>query len=157
MQALFELQPLSLKANERVILQTDQLTIPQGKHTAIIGPNGAGKSTLLRALLGYFNAQVTLNGHPVQEQIRAGKLAFVAQNGRYGMPLSVEEYVKLGQFNPTLFSTRKVNQQHLSLLLDQFELSHLRHKRINQLSGGEQQRANIVRALMTKCAVYFIR
>ncbi|EJS89079.1 hypothetical protein AAUPMC_11536, partial [Pasteurella multocida subsp. multocida str. Anand1_cattle] len=65
MQALFELQPLSLKANERVILQTDQLTIPQGKHTAIIGPNGAGKSTLLRALLGYFNAQVTLNGHPV--------------------------------------------------------------------------------------------
>nr|WP_279325038.1 ABC transporter ATP-binding protein [Avibacterium gallinarum] len=50
MQALFELQPLSLQANERVILQTERLTIPQGKHTAIIGPNGAGKSTLLRAL-----------------------------------------------------------------------------------------------------------
>ncbi len=110
----------------------------------------------MRALLGYFNAQVTLNGHPVQEQIRAGKLAFVAQNGRYGMPLSVEEYVKLGQFNPTLFSARKVNQQHLSLLLDQFELSHLRHKRINQLSGGEQQRANIVRALMQNAPVILL-
>ncbi|SUB34898.1 hemin import ATP-binding protein HmuV [Pasteurella multocida] len=84
------------------------------------------------------------------------KLAFVAQNGRYGMPLSVAEYVKLGQFNPTLFSARKVNQQHLSLLLDQFELSHLRHKRINQLSGGEQQRANIVRALMQNAPVILL-
>ncbi|WP_424405611.1 ABC transporter ATP-binding protein [Pasteurella sp. PK-2025] len=156
MQALFELQPLTIKVNERVILQTDHLSIPQGKHTAIIGPNGAGKSTLLKALLGYFNAQVTLNGEPVLEQIRAGKLALVAQNGRYGMPLSVEEYVKLGQFNPTLFSAKKVNQAYLSLLLDQFELTHLRHKRVNHLSGGEQQRANIVRALMQHAPVILL-
>ncbi|EJS89076.1 hypothetical protein AAUPMC_11541, partial [Pasteurella multocida subsp. multocida str. Anand1_cattle] len=38
----------------------------------------------------------------------------------------------------------------------QFELSHLRHKRINQLSGGEQQRANIVRALMQNAPVILL-
>ncbi|EEX50331.1 hemin import ATP-binding protein HmuV [Pasteurella multocida] len=156
MSSLFELEPLTIQANERIILQTEHLHIPKGKHTAIIGPNGAGKSTLLKAFLGYFNAQVKMNGEPVQEQIRTGKLALVAQNGRYGMPLSVEEYVKLGQFNPALFSTKKVDHENLDLLLEYFELIHLRHKRVNMLSGGEQQRANIVRALMQNSPVILL-
>lgn len=156
MSTLFELLPLKVQANERTILQVDKLHIPAHQHTAIIGPNGAGKSTLLKALLGYFNAQVRLNNQPILEQIRTGQVALVSQNSRYGMPLTVEEYVKLGQFNPHLFSRKAINQEKLSHLLAYFELSHLRHKRINQLSGGEQQRANIVRALMQQAPVLLL-
>lgn len=156
MSTLFELSPLKVQANERTILQVDHLCIPAQQHTAIIGPNGAGKSTLLKALLGYFNAKVRLNHQPVAQQIRTGQLALVSQNGRYGMPLSVEEYVKLGQFNPNPFSRKPINTEKLSTLLHQFELAHLRHKRINKLSGGEQQRANIVRALMQQAPVLLL-
>ncbi|MXN87915.1 ABC transporter ATP-binding protein [Pasteurella canis] len=156
MSFLFELQPLVIEVNERVILQTEQLSIPKGKHTAIIGPNGAGKSTLLKALLGYFNAQVTMDGKPVIEQIRAGKMALVVQNGRYGIPLTVDEYVKLGQTNLTFFSHQKVNETKLTFLLEQFELKALRYKRVNMLSGGEQQRVNIVRALMQNAPVILL-
>ncbi|AKD37693.1 hypothetical protein I926_01815 [Pasteurella multocida subsp. multocida OH4807] len=156
MTSLFELQPLTIETHGRVILQTERLCIPKGKHTAIIGPNGAGKSTLLKALLGYFNAQVKLNDQPVIEQIRAGKLALVAQNSRYGMPLTVEEYVKLGQRNSRYFSSQHLSQNWLTWLLDQFELTPLRHKRVNLLSGGEQQRANIVRAFMQQAPVILL-
>lgn len=148
MPPLFRLEPLTVTPNKRVILQTGLLEIPQGGHTAIIGPNGAGKSTLLKALLGRFSARAQLLGRPAEQEIKNGKVAWVAQNGRYAIPITVREYAALSRIRKHLFHSPPPDEERLTGLLEQFDLAHLADKRIETLSGGEQQRANIVRALM---------
>lgn len=51
MHTLFQIRNLSVRVQDKTLLEIDQLDIPSGM-TVIIGPNGAGKSTLLRALIG---------------------------------------------------------------------------------------------------------
>lgn len=51
MHTLFQICNLSVRVQDKTLLEIDQLDIPSGM-TVIIGPNGAGKSTLLRALIG---------------------------------------------------------------------------------------------------------
>ena len=50
MHTLFQIRNLSVRVQDKTLLEIDQLDIPSGM-TVIIGPNGAGKSTLLRALI----------------------------------------------------------------------------------------------------------
>lgn len=152
---LFEWQKLVVRVRDRLILQTEHMVIPQ-QHTAIIGPNGAGKSTLLRTLLGRYGGGVRLFGQPILSQIKQGKVSWVPQNGRYGLPLTVREYVCLSVQRQSLFSKQPENSARLSSLLEQFDLTHLVDKRIDSLSGGEQQRANIVRALMQESPVLLL-
>lgn len=149
MPPLFRLSPFTVVRQGRTILQTVQpLILPQGVTTAVIGPNGAGKSTLLKALLGRFPVAAELLGSPAAPQIKAGRVAWVAQNGRFGLPLTVREYAALGRPRGGLFAPAPPDHGLLDRLLGSFDLTHLAAKRIETLSGGEQQRAAIVRALM---------
>lgn len=75
MHTLFQIRNLSVRVQDKTLLEIDQLDIPHGM-TVIIGPNGAGKSTLLRALIGQTGqGEITLFGEAVARQIRAGRVA----------------------------------------------------------------------------------
>ena len=141
---------LSVHSRSKTLLTVDELAIPHGCHTAIIGPNGAGKSTLLKALIGQTGkGQIELFGQAVAPQLKQGKVAWVGQHGRYQLPLTVREYIELSR--PTggwpLHSSPTASPE-ADALLDYFDLADLADKRIQTLSGGEQQRANIIRALL---------
>jgi len=129
MHTLFQIRNLSVCVQDKTLLEIDQLDIPSGM-TVIIGPNGAGKSTLLRALIGQIGqGKITLFDKAAAPQVRAGKVAWVGQHGRYNMP---------------------------DELLHYFDLTALADKRISRLSGGEQQRANIIRALLQNAPVLLL-
>ena len=71
MHTLFQIRNLSVRVQDKTLLEIDQLDIPSGM-TVIIGPNGAGKSTLLRALIGQTGqGGITLFSEAVTPQIRA--------------------------------------------------------------------------------------
>lgn len=157
MNTLFSVGQIEVKPRNRCILSIPSLNLPQGQHTAIIGPNGAGKSTLLRALLGLHQGQVLLNGNPILSELKKGQIAWVGQHGRYNMPLTVHDYVLLGRNqHGAWFSRRSTTHPHLAELLDLFDLTPLAEQRIGSLSGGEQQRANIVRALLQEAPVLLL-
>lgn len=157
MDVLFDVRNLKVQPRHQCILSVDALTLPKGKRIAIIGPNGAGKSTLLRALLGLHGGEISLNGGAVHEQIKQGVLAWVGQHGKFNLPLTVAEYVQLGSRlglgRHTALSEKKIK---LNQLLEYFDLQHLAGHRIGSLSGGEQQRANIVRALLQNAPVLLL-
>lgn len=154
---LFELQPFSFRPQGRTVLDIrHKLTVPAGCCTAIIGPNGAGKSTLLKALIGHFGTDSRISGRPAATVLSAGKIAWVGQNSRYTLPLNVREYVLLGHKRGSLLRPQAPDTARLHELLDYFELAHLAEKRIDTLSGGEQQRANIVRALMQEAELILL-
>jgi len=147
MHTLFQICNLSVRTQDKTLLEIDQLNIPSGM-TVIIGPNGAGKSTLLRALIGQTGqGEITFFGEAVVPQIRAGRVAWVGQHGRYNMPMTVREYIALASF----VQKGRLNHEWADKLLDYFDLMAF-----GKLSGGEQQRANIIRALLQNAPVLLL-
>lgn len=157
MDTLFSIRHLAVTPRHQCILNVPELDLPVNTHIAIIGPNGAGKSTLLRALLGLYGGEaIRLHNECVSSQVKQGKIAWVGQHGQYDLPLSVTEYVQLGCDNHAFWSKAPKSLSRIQHLLQEFDLGHLAHRRISHLSGGEQQRANIVRALLQDAPVLLL-
>jgi zinc/manganese transport system ATP-binding protein len=122
-----------------------------GELVGIIGPSGAGKTTLLRILLGELTPTEgkirNLDSEPLAigyvPQIDAGERSF---------PLTIEEMVLLGAASYSLpkpwFSMREKKECHS--ILERLGIHELRHNRLDELSGGQFQRALIARALMSR-------
>ena len=158
MHDLFQVQELLVAPRGRTILRVPMLSIPEQGHTAIIGPNGAGKSTLLRALLGLLGGQIMAMGKPITAAVKQRQLAWVGQHGHFNMPLTVTEYVQLGHVSPQQAWFQQANKlpEKVAALLETFDLAPLAGQRIGQLSGGEQQRASIVRALLQEAPILLL-
>jgi len=138
-------------------------SIEQGEFVAIMGPSGSGKSTLLH-ILGfldkptsgeYFFDNKTMGDYSKNElaRIRNKKMGFVFQSFNLLPRTTVLENVKL----PLLYSD--VKESHWDKMaakaIDLVGLSHRQNHFSSQLSGGEQQRAAIARALINDPQVIF--
>lgn len=157
---LFTIKNLTVKHRQKTLVHIDALNIAQHKLTAIIGANGAGKSTLLHSLLGKavglsITGEIIYQQRPISEQVAQGRLAWVGQHERFGLPLTVMDYALLGT-QPSLAwhqSPNASHKKHACQLLEHFDLLGLKDKRIGSLSGGEKQRLAIVRALMQQTEI----
>ncbi len=147
---------LNLGYNGASVVKNMSVEIPRGKIVGIIGPNGSGKSTLLRALAGLhkpFSGTSYLREKDIRSftaQQRARMIGWVPQRQTYIWPLTVQDTVNLGRaphrgwFLPLSSKDHQVVDQMLNMT----ELSTLKYRRIDRLSGGEFQRAMIARALV---------
>lgn len=156
---LWQAENIIVKAGNKILLDIAQLHLPKEKTIAVIGPNGAGKSTLLRVLMGqYRHISVLCDGVPVGNKISRGKVAWVGQHERFELPISVLDYILLGCY-PYLSWFAQAKEHDIAQadgLMKDFDLLHLRDKRIQTLSGGERQRAAIARALMQKTDILLL-
>ena len=140
-------------------LDNVSFSVEKGEFLAIIGPSGSGKSTLLHILGGVdrpTSGRVLLNGQDVYRQneeqlavFRRREVGLIYQFYNLIPVLNVVENMTL----PVLMDRRKVNDDRLKELLDTLGLQGKRDRLPNQLSGGEQQRVSIGRALMNAPAV----
>lgn len=140
----------------KVMLQTDRLsvgarlrpttlTIREGEFVGLIGPNGAGKTTLLRAALGLAKATgaSSLLSYPVQE--RPQHVAYLPQGRDVVWPVPVRELVALGyRANPR---HRGKGVPEVAALLKRWNLTENAETPVTSLSGGEQARVLLARAL----------
>jgi putative ABC transport system ATP-binding protein len=133
------------------------LEINQGDFVAIMGPSGCGKSTLMHTigfLLSPTSGKYLFEGRDAgsltedeRAEIRNGKIGFVFQAFNLLPRTSVLENVLL----PVEYAPRtdfKAARRRALMLLERVGLSHRVDAMPNQLSGGEQQRAAIARALI---------
>ena len=135
------------------------LSIEKNDFTAIIGSSGSGKSTLLHAIAGVdvpTSGKIFLNGQDVYAQnqeklaiFRRRQVGLIYQFHNLIPTLNVVENITL----PVLMDKRTVNQQRLEELLELLGLQDRRDHLPNQLSGGQQRRVAIGRALMNAPAV----
>jgi len=135
------------------IKQTD-LTINQGKITAIIGESGSGKSTLLKLLYGLLSpdsGEVRFKGERIWGP--AEKLI----PGHDAMKMVTQQTDDLNLFakvwdNIAIMLSHtdtKLDREKTDKILKQLKLTNLRDKKVADLSGGEKQRVAIARALIT--------
>jgi len=143
------------RRGEEVVRAVDGLSfrIDEGEFVAVVGPSGAGKTTLLQLVGGMdtpTSGRLLLAGHEMSHlsdaaltRLRRDHIGFVFQHFGLLPTLSVAENVAL----PALFSRREARAR-VDALLERVGLSHRRHHRPGQLSGGEMQRVAIARALI---------
>jgi iron complex transport system ATP-binding protein len=151
---MLKIQSLSVSYGSRRILHDISLNVGSGEILALIGPNGAGKSTLIRAASGVipYTGHVRTNGDnfaslsPIQ---RARYIATVPQAVALPPAYTVWETVLLGR-TPFLNFLGQPSQKDEDIArqsLGRVSALPFADRRVGELSGGEQQRVLLARAL----------
>jgi ABC-2 type transport system ATP-binding protein len=126
-------------------------TVQRGEIVGLLGPNGAGKTTTINIVLGVLRAttgSVQIDGLDIARQ-RARALArtnFAAVYAALPGNLTVIENLR---FFGLLYSVDPLHSR-VDELLEEFDLSHVRHTKCGLLSSGEQTRAALAKALINK-------
>ena len=143
------------------VLRGVNLTVRSGEIVALLGPSGSGKSTLLQAvglLEGGFEGSIRINGEEAasldsdaRTRLRRDALGFVYQFHHLLPDFSAEENVVL----PQLIRDAEPAQarERAASLLGALGLAERLTHRPSQLSGGEQQRVAVARALANRPAL----
>lgn len=140
---------LHYRVANRLIIRDVSLSLERGELLTLIGPNGAGKSTLLRLLTGYLapaGGERWLAEKPLEswEANALSRLrAVMLQQTQMGFDWPVEAVIGMGRMPWTPQPENAVIQQVMQLT----ECLPLAGRRYASLSGGEQQRVQLARAL----------
>jgi putative ABC transport system ATP-binding protein len=139
--------------NPLTILHPLDLDVVDGRCLAIIGPSGSGKSTLLGLIAGLDSAttgSITIAGTDITRldedalaRLRGEKIGFVFQFFHLVPSLTAKENIQV----PMEIAGRRDAVERAQALLDEVGLHDRGHHYPSQLSGGEQQRIAIARAL----------
>jgi iron complex transport system ATP-binding protein len=146
---------LSVQKSGKAILSDVSLAAPAGQVTGLIGPNGAGKSTLLAALLGLVSAtgSAQFDGHDLpamKRRDRARMVAFVEQSASTEERLTVRDVVALGRIPHEAAWQSAPSPEDAAIIdmaLTETGMTSFAARRFDTLSGGEQQRVHLARAL----------
>lgn len=134
-------------------IQTGPLNFASGQIIALLGPNGAGKSTLIKALIGAIPADVdglSVNDTPLTDpRARARHLAYLSQTRTGPALATVRDIIALGRFP---FGGQDPDD-HIAAVIESVGLSDLAHRTFGALSGGEQARVLLARALAVDAPV----
>ena len=141
---------------EPFLLNDINLEINKGEFTTLLGPNGSGKTTILKLMSGLLTPQkgeVTLEDKKLLKFTRkeiAKRIGYVPQSTLSVFPFSIYEIVLMGRTPYLGFGgfEEDIDKQKIKDALEMVEISHLKNKGINEVSGGEAQRAFIARALV---------
>lgn len=136
------------------VLDHISFTIQEGELVAVVGDSGSGKTTLMN-LLGALdtpdsgkiiirNQEISRMNQAQRTLYRRNNIGFIFQDYNLIQVLNVYENIML----PLQLSGKKVDEEKIDFLLDKLLLSDKKYAQPSQLSGGEQQRVAIIRALI---------
>ena len=157
MSTIVEVSNVSFAYGNNLAVEDVSLSITDGEFLGLIGPNGSGKTTLLHLILGLETpdtGSITLFGEPAETYNEGERIGYVAQrsSNRAGvMPATVREVVSMGRY-AHVGHARLTDEDHaiIDRTLDTVDIADLADRRIDQLSGGQCQRAFIARALASE-------
>jgi iron(III) transport system ATP-binding protein len=142
---------------ERYVLSGLDLVVPEGTLTAILGASGSGKTTLLRVIMGFLRLDegtIEIGGTRVAEASgthlapEKRTVGYVAQEGALYPHLNVAENVSFGLPRAERKGRGREGLRRVDEVLDLVGLgSGYARRRVHELSGGEQRRVALARAL----------
>lgn len=140
---------LNIKQLHAGILSSTNMVVNSGQCIAICGPSGSGKTTLLNAIAGNinYNGQISVNGKRIDKLPSWQRPCRYLNQRLYLFPhLTVLGNMRIAQYAAKeAYSALSCYQ-----LLSRLSIQHLSHRYPWQISGGEQQRAALARALVSR-------
>ena len=141
---------------DRMILNHINCSFEKGKIYTISGPSGSGKTTLLYAMAGLLDhvqgevrigdTEILTERRRTRDRIRLEKIGIVFQNLNLFDFMNVEDNILVPYYLRKQKISMKVRRQ-IAEYLDLLNLGQIQKKQISSLSGGEQQRVAIIRAI----------
>ena len=148
---------LTVSLDGRPVLRGVDLDVAAGEFVALLGSNGSGKSTLVRAAVGLTPidaGRVELFGTALDRFRDRQRLGYVPQRTRAvaGVPATVREVVMSGRLARRRFAgwRTKADLVAVDAAIDRVGLSNRTRSSVSEMSGGQQQRALIARALASE-------
>jgi iron complex transport system ATP-binding protein len=151
------LEQLTLRAGDRTLVESLDLSLSGGESWAVLGPNGSGKSTLVHTLAGLqapAAGTVRLDRIPLSQvdaRERARRMAVLFQSDDHSFPATVLEIALSGRYP---YGTRswlgRDDAQDLAIAhqaLETVDLAGLDGRLVSSLSGGERRRLEIAAIL----------
>lgn len=160
---MIETDELCVSIGKKRIVDHSTIYVDEGEFVGLIGPNGSGKSTMLKAIYRTLEPEsgtITVNGVMLKDSSlreSALNLAVVSQHNYYNFDFMVEEVVMMGR-TPHKKSMEMDNEEDRRIVdesLEKVGMSDFKGRKFSSLSGGEQQRIILARALtqMSPCLV----
>ena len=143
---------LTVSYEGKPVLRSITLEVKPGQSVGIVGPNGAGKSTLLKAILGLIRTDtgtVEVFGEPIA--LARQRVAYVPQTEAvdWDFPVTARDVVLMGRCGRWgwLGRPNRADREAALHALDQVGMSDFADRHIRRLSGGQQKRVFLARAL----------
>lgn len=157
------LDHVSVHYGKRTVVHDFTDTVRPGDWLCLIGPNGAGKSSILRSITGLapHTGTISVDGSPLSlrsPRRRAELVAYVPQSPMLPEEMSAFEYVLLGR-NPYIGyfgSDTAQDRAMVHSVLERLDMASFADRPLGALSGGEQQRLVIARALAQEAPILLL-
>ncbi|WP_350254939.1 petrobactin ABC transporter ATP-binding protein YclP [Bacillus halotolerans] len=146
---MVEVKNVSKQYGGKVVLEETSVTIQKGKITSFIGPNGAGKSTLLSIMSRLTNkdsGEIFIDGEEIgtcDSKELAKKMSILKQANQINIRLTIKDLVSFGRFPYSQGRLTEEDWDHINQALSYMKLEEIQDKYLDQLSGGQCQRAFI--------------
>jgi len=157
---IYQIENVSFRypGSDKQVLNGVSLSVAEGEIITVLGSNGAGKSTLLNCMMGLLKPQsgrlllqgrdiTGINGREISSVV-----GYVPQTGTPSFDFSVEEFVLMGCANRVGLFSKPTKKDHEDVYASLCELGigQLLKRPVNEISGGERQKALIARAIVSK-------
>ncbi|CEN88025.1 MAG: ABC transporter ATP-binding protein [Paeniclostridium sordellii] len=158
-----ETKDLKVLLNKNEILKGIDIELGNKEFIGVIGPNGSGKSTLLKCLyrnLSPSSGSIYIDKIEIEKistRESAKKIGVLAQHNHHSFDFTVLDMVLMGRspYKKLMDRDTKEDYDIVYEAIDKVNIRHLSNRSFNSLSGGEQQRVILARALAqkTKCLI----
>jgi iron complex transport system ATP-binding protein len=154
---------LNVAVPKRRIVEGASIHVDEGEFVGLLGPNGSGKSTLLKTIYRTMkreSGEIEFNDRPLDEislKESALLMSVVTQHNYYNFDFKVEEVVMMGRtpHKKTMEMDNEEDKRIVKESLEKVDMLDFKDRNFSSLSGGEQQRIILARALaqQTPCLV----
>jgi len=149
-ETCLEVESLTVRLANRVVLENINFCLSRGKFYTIIGPNGGGKTTLIKSILGLVkpvSGSIYIFGVRSEDYLREKTVGYVPQrSSSTRFPMKVVDVVRMGLIKGLSSKWKKEVLESL----ESVGMQRYIDEPIYELSGGQQQRVMIARAIVSK-------